>query len=273
MAKAQLDEACRELADLLKKIEDYRIKSEAMWKNIEDLSKSRAENAAAIQNLTRNAMENSLAERMLSHAARRAIARITCLKDKQLGRATKHPTTSTIINSIDTTLPVWPEPTAALCGRVPADDAKPLLPGQLIAAHIPQSGGGPGSGEEEPWILAVVVRTEKDKCIVEDFVVDDEKAERHTLPVKSVVPLPLSSPAVCSADTLHAAGAPVLAMYPQTTCFYRATVHRLPEKPDGTYQLHFNDDDFEDGRVRYQDVPIKFVVQDQASKKRAREKD
>jgi hypothetical protein len=67
-------------------------------------------------------------------------------------------------------------------------------------------------------------------------------------------------------------GSAVLALYPQTTCFYPAEVSQLPTEVGGahprifplsfnqdgyaqarpSYMLHFDDDDYEDGRVRFQ---------------------
>lgn len=56
-------------------------------------------------------------------------------------------------------------------------------------------------------------------------------------------------------------GRRVYALYPQTTCFYPAVVHDPPRADRSEYVLHFDEDDYEDGRVRYQDIPVRFVVE------------
>eukprot|EP00045_Choanoeca_perplexa_P002595 m.25444 g.25444 ORF g.25444 m.25444 type:complete len:89 (+) comp11600_c0_seq1:637-903(+) len=65
---------------------------------------------------------------------------------------------------------------------------------------------------------------------------------------------------LCFVSQFYPIGSAVLALYPQTTCFYPAEVSQLPTEAKPTYTLHFDDDDYEDGRVRFQEVAVKYVI-------------
>lgn len=87
------------------------------------------------------------------------------------------------------------------------------------------SGGANGTGEEdgETWIMATVI-----ECINNDrnryVVQDDEDAAMPTYntTLKAVVPLPENLHTLPLED--YKVGTQVLGLYPDTSCFYRATV-------------------------------------------------
>jgi hypothetical protein len=139
-----------------------------------------------------------------------------------------------------------------------------VTPGHHVAAHV--------SGRNEPedrWILGSVLRVTPDASmyVVEDIMEESDamshtpaKKERYALPYAAVIPLPRWSCAPGIPGTFYPSGSQVLALYPQTTCFYPAVVHEPPthEHTNG-YKMHFNDDDYPDGRRRYQDGRVNFV--------------
>ena len=153
-----------------------------------------------------------------------------------------------------------------LCGAVRARDDWRVTPGHQVAALVPRHTGS-------EWILASVVRATPDGSlyVVEDIVEESDatmsqapaKKERWAVPYAVVVPLPRWACTPGIPGTFFPSGSRVLALYPQTTCFYPAVVHEPPTHDHPTvYKMHFFDDDFPDGRVQYQDVPIRFVVRD-----------
>jgi hypothetical protein len=135
---------------------------------------------------------------------------------------------------VDTLYPDFSLPLASrdessrpLCGAVPADDS-PLLPGQKVAAC--NSGAKLAPGVPQEWILGTVLKQAgADKYMIGD---DDDAtgATVHTLARSAVVPLPLTEPPVFTRAHEHREGSLVYALFPDTTCFYKAKVTVAPSK-------------------------------------------
>ena len=131
--------------------------------------------------------------------------------------------------------------------------------GDLVAANVGalnQSSGG------QEWIVATVTRyspTEREFEIVDA----DEDAEKHVyrLPQKFVIPLPKTASVKQSQN--FPAGTSVLAVYPNTTTFYKAKVvqpaRRLPNAEYSEFVLEFEDDGDADGQA-HRPVPFRHVV-------------
>ncbi|KAF9643914.1 hypothetical protein BDM02DRAFT_3157319 [Thelephora ganbajun] len=137
----------------------------------------------------------------------------------------------------------------------------PLQEGRKVAFHPPSSSGTNGPTDESTWILAVVTR-----CINQDknrYVVQDAEPQEDGQPgalynttLRSIIPLPdpnapPNSASHQSAYPVFPAGATVMALYPDTSCFYRAEVLASPSDmhPAGRgaqskpmYKLKFEDD-------------------------------
>ena len=173
---------------------------------------------------------------------------------------------SSMINSIDSTLPMWPGGyPLKLCGSIAAAADWQVPPGHQVAALVSKS------KEDARWILGVITAfdDEKDKYVVEDIMEDvtamhsaqATAPERYQLTRNKIQPLPRWLPQPGMRGTYFESGTQVLALYPQTTCFYPAVIHE-PPTPEriNSYSIHFFDDDYPDGRIRYQEVPVKFVV-------------
>jgi hypothetical protein len=90
----------------------------------------------------------------------------------------------------------------------------------------------------DDWILAVVTRfiPEKNKYEVED-VDEEEEQKKYLLPKSSIIPLPTmeENPATKGYKKRYEfqKDAPVLAIFPNTTCFYRAHVVSVPRGVSG----------------------------------------
>nr|CAG4636362.1 EOG090X0A1W [Eubosmina coregoni]SVE69942.1 EOG090X0A1W [Eubosmina coregoni] len=144
------------------------------------------------------------------------------------------------------TLPLWisrqgqqPPP---LCGAIPADSTYVAKLGDIVAALVKSTEG------DENWILAEVVHylTSSGRYEVDD--IDEEQKERHTLSKRRVIPLPLmrANPETDPA-ALFPKGATVMALYPQTTCFYKAVINQLPQTAQEEYQVLFEDSSYSEG--------------------------
>jgi len=144
----------------------------------------------------------------------------------------------------------------------------PLAPGRKVAFKVPpvEDHGGE-AGEEGGWILAVVQKVEKGN---RSYHVQDIEGEEGSAPLiytttaRSLIPLP--DPKAQPNSAAHPSqypelskGTVVLALYPDTTAFYRAEVAATPRdtlvaglrtapqvaRAPGPYHVKFDDDDDE----------------------------
>lgn len=104
----------------------------------------------------------------------------------------------------------------------------------MVAALVKSQDG------DENWILAEVVHYNHSWNKYEIDDIDEEQKERHVLSRRRVVPLPLmrANPET-DPDALFAKSTLVLALYPQTTCFYRAIIQEPPRTAQEEYQVLF----------------------------------
>lgn len=105
-----------------------------------------------------------------------------------------------------------------------------------------------GLEDEENWILAEVVQyiSSANKYEVDDIV--EEQKDRHILSKRHIVPLPLmkANPET-DGQALSTKGTTVMALYPQTTCFYKAVINQLPQTANEEYEVLFEDPTYADG--------------------------
>ncbi|CAG2230638.1 SGF29 [Mytilus edulis] len=150
-----------------------------------------------------------------------------------------------------------------LCGAVPADNNYIAKPGDKVAARV-------RSDDEENWILAEVVsfNASANKYDVDDIDADEGK-ERHTLSKRRIVALPIwkANPETDPA-ALFGKGSLVLALYPQTTCFYRALIHEPPKKQGDEYSVLFEDTSYPDGYSPPLMVAQRYVILCKEDKKK-----
>ncbi|XP_066585392.1 SAGA-associated factor 29 [Prorops nasuta] len=150
----------------------------------------------------------------------------------------------------------------ALCGAVPAEPTYIAKTGDMVAALVK------GSEEEENWILAEVVHFNPTTNKYEVDDIDEEQKDRHTLSRRRVVPLPLmrANPET-DPHALFPKGSIVMALYPQTTCFYKAVVNQLPTTATEEYEVLFEDATYSDGYSPPLNVAQRYVISIKESKK------
>ncbi|EIW80967.1 hypothetical protein CONPUDRAFT_137092 [Coniophora puteana RWD-64-598 SS2] len=152
----------------------------------------------------------------------------------------------------------------------------PLQEGRKVAFHPPSGKTADGTntdGDENTWILAVItkcINQDKNRYEVQDVEPqeDGQPGLRYNTTLRAIIPLP--DPNVQSNNAAHlnaypefSAGSTVMALYPDTSCFYRAEVIASPKDlvPGGratsskhipTYKLKFEDDDDQEHSVQAQ---------------------
>lgn len=126
-----------------------------------------------------------------------------------------------------------------------------------------------GPDDDENWILAEVIHYNHNAGKYEVDDIDEEQKERHILSRRRVVPLPLmrANPETDS-EALFVKGTLVWALYPQTTCFYRAVVHEPPTSAQDEYQVLFEDPSYADGFSPPLSVAQRYVIQCKETRKK-----
>ncbi|PWN25125.1 hypothetical protein BDZ90DRAFT_234339 [Jaminaea rosea] len=148
----------------------------------------------------------------------------------------------------------------------------PLAKGRKVAFHQPskssKSAGGSAAAalaapedDSDTWILAIIlecIHNDKNRYVVQDVEIDDvtHVAPTFNTTLKALVPLPESVATLPERD--YAVGTEVMALYPDTSCFYRAVVKgggprlesvgrkqrekRAADLLEAKYQIEFEDD-------------------------------
>ncbi|KFD60759.1 hypothetical protein M514_27075 [Trichuris suis] len=175
--------------------------------------------------------------------------------DKQNG-ALRRCTLMLMLQKSAISIPVWVsisnDCAPPLCGAVPAAPDYVCKVGDLCVAKVKN---------DDYWILAEVKAyySAQAKYNVED--IDEEQKERHILGRKKIIPLPVfrAHPAL-NPEALFEVNSIVLALYPQTTCFYRGIVQRRPPGPLDSYLIAFEDSSYPSGFSPPLTVPQRYVV-------------
>ncbi|RWS30469.1 SAGA-associated factor 29-like protein [Leptotrombidium deliense] len=153
--------------------------------------------------------------------------------------------------------------TPALCGAVPAEPNYIGKVGDMVAALVRSADG------DENWILAEIVHYNHSTNKYEIDDIDEEQKERHTLSRRRIVPLPLmrANPET-NPEALFPKSSLVLALYPQTTCFYRAVIQEPPKNSHDEYQVLFEDSSYADGYSPPLSVPQRYVIMSRELRKK-----
>lgn len=149
-----------------------------------------------------------------------------------------------------------------LCGSIPADNNYVAKPGDMVAALVK------GVESEENWILAEVVQYLSNASKYEVDDIDEEQKDRHILSKRRIVPLPLmrANPET-DGQALFPKGTTVMALYPQTTCFYKAVINQLPQTANEEYEVLFEDPTYADGYSPPLFVAQRYVIAIKQNKK------
>lgn len=159
------------------------------------------------------------------------------------------------------TIPLWvgreseasPPP---LAGAVPPEANYVAACGDMAAALVRSPDG------DENWILAEVVSYSSSTGKYEVDDIDEEQKDRHTLSKRKVIPLPTMR--VCpetNPEALYAPGTTVMAIYPQTTCFYKGVIKEGPSSGAEDYRILFEDPSYADGYSPPLNVAQRYIIQ------------
>ena len=162
------------------------------------------------------------------------------------------------------------ESNSPLCGAVPAPADYTIAEGTKVCAKPPSTKMQP-----QDWILGTVV---KYVAVTHKYVVQDEddsddapwageggsEAKTHNVPGRMVIPLPLTEPSHYTPYNEFQRGTWILALYPDTTCFYKALVHTQPSQmgaePPRDYLVEFEDENEPTGRGEALRCPQRYVL-------------
>ncbi|KAF8792119.1 SAGA-associated factor 29-like [Argiope bruennichi] len=157
------------------------------------------------------------------------------------------------------TLPLWvgenDEEIPPLCGAVQTDAGYVAKPSDMVAAFVTVK------HRLHEWILAEVINydftTEEYK--IQD--IDEKQKSTYVLKKEKVIPLPnMRANPVENPNAIFPKGTTVLALYENTTCFYKGVVHEPPGTAFEPYQISFEDNDCEGGYSPPINVPQRYVL-------------
>jgi len=270
--QGQVRRNLKELYNLIQKVQEERSKSEH---NLNLISKTheKMQNEQKVTSYYKNKLKQLYGVATAdatseSEVLRKALRKIYEIKELKTQRSLadrpkpvlRRGALMLMLQQSAVTLPLWigspGETPPALCGAVSAGADYIAKPNDKVAARVKASDG------EENWILAEVVSwvTATNKYEVDDIDAEEGK-ERHVLSKRRIVPLPLmkANPET-DPEALFHKGTLVLALYPQTTCFYKALVHDPPKKPQEEYSVLFEDTSYADGFSPPLTVPQRYVI-------------
>ena len=172
-------------------------------------------------------------------------------------RSTRRGVLMNQLQTLARTTPLWigspNEKPPPLCGSIPPLKGYRVLPGDKVAAK---------NGDD--WILAEVITNNENatSLVVEDIDAVDLSKAKMTIPRAETLPLPQwrANPQ-CDGGALYEVGACVMALYPQTTCFYKGIIASVPEQSTEDYIVLFEDPAYPSGYSPAMSVPQKYVVQ------------
>ncbi|CAO4374522.1 unnamed protein product [Caenorhabditis nigoni] len=142
------------------------------------------------------------------------------------------------------------------------------FPGEYVGAIAPQEGSKLNEGDAvaafndktEIWILADIISCNSNSRY-ECKDVDGESKKLAVFSRSHLIPLPKwKANPDSDKHALFAKNAIVLALYPQTTCFYKGIVHSPPSDFREPYQVAFEDDSYNSGYCPPMPVAQKYVV-------------
>lgn len=131
------------------------------------------------------------------------------------------------------------------------------LKGEQVAARVQDDAG------KYEWVVVKVIHFDKESRefeVLDEEPGDDEESSgqrKYKLPMLHIIPFPKRADLSTIPD--FPPGKHVLAVYPETTALYKATVVQARKRKTDDYILEFDDDE-EDGSLPQRSVPFHRVV-------------
>lgn len=153
-----------------------------------------------------------------------------------------------------------------LVGCIPATQEYTAKIGDMVAALTKVSAMDKGGSDEENWIMAEVINYSHHTQKYEVHDIDEEQKPRHILSRRRIIPLPLyrANPET-DAHALFPKGTVVMALYPQTTCFYKAIINEQPKDAKQEYGVLFEDTTYQNGYSDPMYVAQRYVIRPKKS--------
>lgn len=278
-------ERLTELCDLLKKVEEEVGQKEQQLSIVDKLKGKNGDQPTKqktkIRSLYKNAIQGHETESKALREAldvvvdiRQALRQrqrkyIADMNSNQSSGGVRRGALMKILHQSASALPLFiPEkpgdPAPPLCGCIPADQSYVAKSGDMVAAFVP-SPDGDGS---KVWVLGEVLQYTLGSGKYEIDDIDEEQKERHSIGRRRVIPLPImrANP-LTNPEALFPKETLVLALYPQTTCFYRAIIDRPPQDPTQDYMVSFEDATYTEGFSPPLAVPQRYVIYSREPKK------
>lgn len=115
--------------------------------------------------------------------------------------------------------------------------------------------------KRKEWILAEVSDYNSTTEEYEVCDIDDKKTLVYTLARNKVIPLPkMRADPIETPQSIFPKGSIVLALYENTTCFYKAMVDEPPSDSHKPYQIAFEDGECASGYSQPASVPQRYVL-------------
>ncbi|XP_052893332.1 SAGA-associated factor 29 [Anopheles moucheti] len=278
-AMLQVQERLKSLKSLVCEIDTERKRNETNINNVIRLTKMASEDKSPALNhklktLYKVGLQDALQEENLIRQALSKIQDIRNIRNERRIQARNAGNKETIrrgalmkmLQISAQTLPLFVskpgEKIPHLCGSIAADSSYIAKPGDMVAALVKSEEG------EENWILAEVVLYVSSTSKYEVDDIDEEQKDRHVLSRRRIVPLPLmrANPET-DGQALFPKGTTVMALYPQTTCFYKAIINQLPQTANDEYEVLFEDPTYPDGYSPPLLVAQRYVIAIKQNKK------
>ncbi|XP_045483600.1 SAGA-associated factor 29 [Harmonia axyridis] len=260
IAAQQVQERLKSIHQLVHEIEKKRHASEQGVNNIQKSQEGQDDKSPhsqiKLKNLYKTSITQAEQEEESIRAALQKIAEIRNIRNERRIQARNAGNKESIrqgawmkmLSHSAQTLPLFVgkinEKPPPLCGAIPAHSFYVAKVGDMVAALVKVTDG------EENWILAEVVSYNQhtNKYDVDDILEEQNEKGRHSLSKRRVVPLPLmrANPET-DPSALFAQGTIVMALFPQTSCFYKAIVNKPPSTHMDDYEILFEDQTYQEG--------------------------
>uniref|UniRef100_A0A1A9UY52 SGF29 C-terminal domain-containing protein n=1 Tax=Glossina austeni TaxID=7395 RepID=A0A1A9UY52_GLOAU len=272
-AAQQIQDRLKDVQRLIHQIDEERRRSEG---NINSLTRAQQSNLppSKLKSLYKSCLQDAVVEEATIRNALEKIQEIRNIRNERRIQARNAGNKEAIrrgalmkmVQISAQTLPLFVskpgEKVPPLCGAIPAESNYIARVGDNVAALVK------GVEDEENWILAEVVQFLQRQNKYDVIDIDEEQKDRHVLSKRKVIPLPLmrANPdtdghALFPKDTI------VMALYPQTTCFYKAIIHKLPQSATEDYEVLFEDSSYTNGYAEPLPVAQRYVIAYKPTKK------
>ncbi|KAF7270814.1 SAGA-associated factor 29 isoform X1 [Rhynchophorus ferrugineus] len=270
VAAQQVQERLKLLYGIIQDIENKRSLCEQSINTLQRFSNDdKGLNSQKTKSLIKNAMAQTDAEREAIENALQKIHEIRNIKNERRIKARTSTSNKEAIRrgtwikmllSSAQTLPLFVgkvgEKAPPLCGAIPAERNYVAKVGDTVVALAKLV-------DKEDWIVAEVVSYNPGttKYEVEDILKEQNQKDRHTLGKGRVIPLPLmrANPET-NPEALFPQGKVVLALFPQTSCFYKAIVYKQPTTHTDEYEVLFEDSTYPEGYSPPCNVAQRYMV-------------